>query len=77
MYSKDQLANRLPDEGWVRISQFVGAGKSIPVSRATWYAGVSSGRFPKGEKPFGGNVTVWDVRKIRALIDISSASQEV
>jgi prophage regulatory protein len=66
----------LPQEGWVRINQFVGQGKPIPVSRATWYAGVNSGRFPKGEKPFGGNVTVWDVRKIRALINASGNNLE-
>lgn len=40
----------------------------IPVSPATWWAGVKTGRFPKGVKPFGGNTTMWRVEDIRALL---------
>lgn len=58
----------LPAEGFVRLTQFVGPGRSIPVSRSTWWAGVKSGRFPQGEKPFGPGITVWRVEVIRALI---------
>lgn len=43
----------------------------IPVSAATWFAGCKSGRFPKGEKPFGGNVTMWRAESIRALLEDS------
>lgn len=38
----------------------------IPVSPATWWAGVKSGRFPHGVKPAGGNITLWRVEDIRA-----------
>ena len=41
----------------------------IPVSPATWWAGIKTGRFPKGEKPFGGNVTMWRAESIRALLE--------
>ena len=45
-----------------------GIPAAIPVSPATWWAGVKSGRFPKGEKPFGGNTTMWRVEVIRPLL---------
>ena len=38
----------------------------IPVSRATWYAGVKSGRFPKPIKH--GGIAMWRVEEIQALI---------
>lgn len=41
----------------------------IPVSRSTWWAGVKSGRFPKGIKLPGGNVTVWRASDIRAFLE--------
>jgi prophage regulatory protein len=43
----------------------------IPVSAATWWAGIKTDRFPKGEKPFGGNSTMWRVEDIRALLERS------
>ena len=45
----------------------------IPVSAATWWAGVKSGRYPKPLK-LSPRVTVWKVEDIRALI--ASASGE-
>lgn len=40
----------------------------IPISRATWYAGVNSGRFPKPIK-FGVRLAAWRLSDIRALFD--------
>ena len=57
----------LPSEGYVRIGKIVAPDGVIPVSRATWWAGIKSGRFPRGTK-LGPNTTAWDVRTIRALI---------
>ena len=57
----------LPSEGYVRIGKIVAPDGVIPVSRASWWAGVASGRFPKPVK-LGPNTTAWDVRAIRALI---------
>ena len=57
----------LPREGVVRIGQFVGDGKAIPISKSGWWAGVKSGRYPKPIK-LSLRVTVWRVEDIRALI---------
>lgn len=39
----------------------------VPVSRAHWWAGVASGRFPKGIK-LSDRVTVWKSHDIQNLI---------
>ena len=64
--------NHLPAEGYVRLSQIIGSPAVgippiIPVSRTTWWTGVSTGRFPKPTK-LGPRTTVWDVADIRALL---------
>lgn len=46
----------------------------IPVSPATWWAGCKSGRFPRGVKPAGGNITLWRVEDIRAWLEADSHS---
>jgi predicted DNA-binding transcriptional regulator AlpA len=69
------VTSRLPAEGYVRIWDIIGrkAAKGrptipgmIPVSSATWYAGVKSGRFPKPIKL--GGIAMWRVEDIRALV---------
>lgn len=69
------VTSGLPAEGYVRIWDIIGrrAGKGqpaitgmIPVSSATWYAGVKSGRFPKPIKH--GGIAMWRVEDIRALV---------
>lgn len=39
----------------------------VPVGSSTWWAGVKSGRFPKGYK-IGPNTTAWKRSDIEALI---------
>ena len=58
----------LPSEGFVRLSQFLGRGRPIPVGRSTWYAGVRTGRFPQSVR-LGPRLAVWRVEDIRALIE--------
>lgn len=69
------VTSRLPAEGYLRIWDILGRKAAngrpailgmIPVSRATWYAGVKSGRFPKPIKH--GGIAMWRVEEIRALI---------
>ncbi len=69
------IAMGLPAEGFVRIWDILGRKATkgrpavvgiVPVSRATWYAGVKSGRFPKPLKH--GGTAMWRVDEIRALI---------
>lgn len=55
----------LPSSGFLRVS---GVIKFIPVSKAAWWAGVASGRYPKPVK-LGPRTTAWRVEDIRALID--------
>lgn len=62
----------LPEIGYLRIWQIVGDRKKgispiIPVCKATWWAGVASGRFPAGIL-LGPRTRVWSVESIRALV---------
>jgi prophage regulatory protein len=58
----------LPDTGFLKIKQVL---KLIPVSPATWWAGVKSGRFPTSVK-LGTRTTVWRVEDIRAYLENST-----
>ncbi len=56
----------------MRLRQIIGDPKRgipaiIPVSRATWWAGVKTGRFPAGVL-LGPRTRAWSVESIRALI---------
>lgn len=60
------------DIRYLRVYQILGCRKRgidpiIPVSRSTWWAGVKSGRFPKG-RLLGPRTRVWDAAEIRALV---------
>lgn len=56
----------LPETGFLRIKHIL---KFIPVSKATFWNGVRSGRFPKPiPKRAGERATFWRVEDIRALI---------
>lgn len=62
----------LPEIGYVRIWQIIGDRKKgiaplIPVSKATWWAGVASGRYPEGVL-LGPRTRAWSVESIRGLI---------
>jgi len=65
---------QLPETGFLRLSQIIGNPKAnppipalIPISRSTWWAGVSSGRFPRSIK-LGPRITAWRIEDIRKLI---------
>lgn len=67
--------NRLPETGYLRLSQIVGNLKVtppippiIPVCKTTWWAGVKSGRYPSPVK-LSERCTAWRVEDIRALMD--------
>lgn len=57
----------LPETGFLRLPEVL---RFYPVSKSTWWAGVKSGRYPKGVK-LGERVTAWRVEDIRALISSS------
>jgi len=62
----------LPETGFLRVSQIVRTPKNpnpiIPIGKATWWAGVKSGKYPAPVK-LSANVTAWRVEDIRALIN--------
>lgn len=65
----------LPETGFLRISQILGNPKVvppipgiIPISRSSWWAGVSKGIYPKPVK-LGARTTAWRVEDIRAWME--------
>ncbi|WLC16276.1 helix-turn-helix transcriptional regulator [Bradyrhizobium diazoefficiens] len=54
--------------GLRRLNSIIGPGNPIPVSRATWWAGIKSGRFP-APLSLGGRLRVWREEDIRKLIE--------
>jgi hypothetical protein len=65
--------NKLPEIGFLRLSQIIGDPKAeppipalLPVKKSCWWEGVRTGRFPKPVKC--GRCTMWRVDDIRALI---------
>ena len=55
----------LPDTGYMRQSQII--PHVIPVSSATWWRGVVSGRYPRPVK-LSKRVTAWRVGDIRQYL---------
>lgn len=65
---------KLPESGYLRLSQIIGNKKTnpptppiIPIGKSSWWAGVKSGRYPKPVK-LGPRTTAWRVEDIRHLI---------
>ena len=68
MESKQMKLNMnqiLEDTGFLRLPEVL---KLIPVSRASWWAGMKEGRYPKSVH-LSERVTAWKVEDIRALIE--------
>lgn len=72
----------LPAAGFMRLPQIIGNPKAdppippvIPVSPATWWAGVKSGRYPRGIK-LSKRVTAWKAEDILALVERLSVEEE-
>jgi len=68
--------HKLPETGYLRLSQIIGNPKAeppipalIPVSKSTWWAGVSDKRFPQPVRTLGRRITAWRVEDIIALIE--------
>lgn len=74
--------NALPQSGLLRERQLLGDRKAnppippiIPISKACWWEGVKSGRFPKPIK-LGPKITCWRVEDIRRLIEGGGTSDQ-
>lgn len=66
--------HRLPETGFLRLSQILGNPKAvppippiIPVGKSCWWQGIKTGRFPKPIK-LAPRITAWRVEDIRDLI---------
>ncbi len=58
-------------DGFLRLPQVLAL---IPVSRSGWWAGIRSGRYPRGVK-LGPRTTAWRASDIRALAERLAASE--
>jgi hypothetical protein len=64
--------HQLPETGYLRLKQILGDPKAgippiIPISKSSWWAGIKSGRYPKGVH-LSERTTVWTISSIRSLI---------
>jgi prophage regulatory protein len=57
-----------PNDGFVRLNSILAPNGPLPISRSSWWAGVSSGLYPKSVK-LGPRITAWRVTDLRALMD--------
>lgn len=67
--------NKIPETGFLRLSQIIGNPKAnppvpalIPVKKTTWWQGIRDGRYPKSVKISKG-CTAWRVEDILRLIE--------
>lgn len=58
------MSNELPKTGFLRLPEVL---RFFPVSRAVWYAGIASGRFPAPVK-LSARTSGWRAEDIAALI---------
>lgn len=58
-------------DGYLRLRDVL---KLVPVSRATWWAGIRDGRFPAGSK-LGPKIRVWRKSEIVELLDRIQAGE--
>lgn len=72
--------NPLPTKGYLRLNQIVGDKKQnppipplIPISKASWWKGVKSGKYPPAIK-LGPRTTVWRTEEVMALIEQGDVS---
>ncbi len=60
--------NAWPNDGFVRLKSILAPRGPLPISRSSWWAGVTSGRYPKPVK-LGPRITAWRVNDLRTLMD--------
>lgn len=59
------------EQGFYRLPEVL---QMIPVSKSSWWAGIASGKYPKGCK-ISERTTAWRVEHIHALIDELTAQE--
>jgi len=71
MMKQEKTNLRLPSEGFVRLNQIL---NFIPISKASWWKWVTSGKAPPGIK-IGRNTTVWRAEDIKNLLQKLSVGE--
>jgi len=73
---------RLPDAGYLRLSQIIGDKKAnppiyplIPVGKSTWWKGVQTGRYPQPVK-ISERCTAWRAHEVFALIEAGDMAKD-
>lgn len=66
---RDPITSQDPDPSvaGIRLLRLRDVLKVIPISRSSWYAGITAGRFPKGYE-MGPRVKVWPSDEIEAIV---------
>lgn len=54
--------------GFLRLDDFVGPGKAIPVSRSTWYSMIRAGKAP-APIAFSSRIAVYPIATVQAFIE--------
>lgn len=67
LHSRD-IPEDFPDKGFLRLDDFVGRGKAIPISRSTWYAMVRAHKAP-APIALGPRISAYSVESVRAFIE--------
>lgn len=69
--------DKLPEAGYLRLSQIIGNPKAtppipaiIPIGKSSWWNGCRSGKYPAPVK-LGPRTTAWRISDIRALIEVA------
>ena len=68
----DSISTTVDPRGLLRLKQVL---KLIPISAASWWNGVRSGKYPKPVK-IGPHTTAWRASDVLALIDSLAADSQ-
>lgn len=68
-----QISQLSDEDGFLRLGDFVGRGKAVPVSKSTWYALVKAGKAP-APTYLAPRIAVYSVKAIKSFLSSSAAN---
>ena len=66
------MQNTTSPKPFLRLADIVAPNGLLPISKSTWWQGISEGRFPRPIK-LGPRISVWRAEDIEDMIDSLSA----
>jgi predicted DNA-binding transcriptional regulator AlpA len=72
LFDRSPPSPNLPENGYMRLPEVL---RVIPVSKSTWWLGISKGKYPKGVK-LSERITAWHVDDIKRCIAHIRQQQE-